>query len=227
MILRPRRALLKALREVKLPLETRRSVRTSDADNKAGAVIGAVIQYYKSCWTVGKFTRKHPELAAIACQYAKNFFPHFKFSSVMINKGSSALHVDRMNLGPSVIVSLGDHTGGELWQYPDRVIKIRNKPKLTDGLLPHMTLPYKGERFSLVYFNMYGNRSPLSREDAVFLRSLGFHSVVNNPTSKPLPRADLLDEAAFTLHKRGISRRAIGDYKNNHIKTRRSVRKSQ
>ena len=136
----------------------------------------------------------------------------------MINKGGSALHVDRMNFGPSVIVSLGLHTGGQLWQYPDLVLDIHNRPQLTNGLLPHMTLPYKGERFSLVYFNMCGNRAAMSTKDDEYLRLLGFHGIAKQPIAKPRPRADLLDEAANILRKQGVSKRAIGDYRNQDMK---------
>jgi hypothetical protein len=55
----------------------------------------------------------------------------------MVNEGGSTLHVDRNNCGPSLLISLGDHTGGELWQYPGDVLEVHYKATHCNGLLPH------------------------------------------------------------------------------------------
>jgi len=211
------RELLAAMREATLPQETRRGVRASAADQKRGAVLGYVTQYNKG-WTVSVFTRKHPELANLACAYARERFPDFVFTSIMVNEGGSALHIDRANIGPSMIVSLGDHVGGELWQYPDTIIKVHNRLRPCDGLVPHMTMPYRGERFSLVYFNLAGNFPQPERSDARYLRSLGFYKPSDRPDAMGRrPRADLLVDAAAVLRRRGIPAAKIGDYTNASI----------
>ena len=43
-------------------------------------------------------------------------YPNFSFSSIQLNKNyKSALHVDGYNLGPSLIVGVGDYEDGKLW----------------------------------------------------------------------------------------------------------------
>lgn len=60
-------------------------------------------------------TLEHPELAELLCSYIRRKFPKFVFTSIMVNEGRSALHVDPSNCDLSTIVSFGEHTGGELW----------------------------------------------------------------------------------------------------------------
>jgi hypothetical protein len=52
-------------------------------------------------------------------------------------------HVDGNNIGPSYIMSIGDHTGGNLWTADQGVLSCRNQWKLFDGNQEHMTLPFK------------------------------------------------------------------------------------
>ena len=222
-------SILKALQDIgKFPLETRRSVRRNSKDKKEGFVLGYVVDY-ASGWCSSRNTRRYPELASMLCAYIRSRKPNFKFTSIMVNKGTSALHVDSINCGPSYIVSFGDHRGGELWQYKNervgKVWHILNKLTLTDGLLPHMTLPYRGERYSIVYYNNKGERGGPSPEDYKFLKNLGFNSPKQRRNCDKKPRSDLLPTAATQLEKllsvKGVSiqkaRSFIGDWSNRSI----------
>jgi len=209
--------LLAALRDVELPFDQRRSVRRSDAHRKLGFCLGYVIQYDRG-WTASKFTVKSPELSRLLCRFARERFPDFRFSSIMVNQGASALHVDKGNCGPSLIISLGDHVGGELWQYPGTVLNVKGKLKACDGRLPHITLPFRGERYSIVYFNMKGERMGPTPEKRALLRSCGFNKppLANSDHSA---RTELLPEAAQILRKRwGLPQSYIGDYTNRSLK---------
>ena len=99
-----------------------------------------------------------------------------------------------------MICSLGNHTGGELWQWPGDVLEIHNKFKLSDGLLPHATLPFKGERYSLVYYSVKELRAPPCEEDAKFLNDLGFWPMEARPAKAGKARLDLLKLAAAKLN---------------------------
>ena len=86
--------------------------------------------------------------------------PKFKFSSIQFNKNHrSSKHTDSKNTGISYIIGLGDYTGGELIVYDkdgkNPVKKdIRNKFYKFDGSkFPHETAPFKGERYSLVFYS--------------------------------------------------------------------------
>jgi len=55
-----------------------------------------------------------------------------------------------------MIVGLGDYTGGELMVEGEK-IDIRYKPVEFNGWKQrHYTLPFKGDRYSLVYFTPHG-----------------------------------------------------------------------
>lgn len=212
--------LLEVLRTVLLPPDNRRSVRRNDADRKVGVCLGYVIKYDFG-WVPSRFTVKNPELSRILCQYARERYPDFKFSSIMVNKGSSALHVDRGNCGPSLILSLGDHVGGELWQYPNTVLRIKEELSPCEGRLPHITLPFEGERYSLVYFNMKGDRKGPSTQHRRLLRSCGFNKPPKTTVDDQTARADLLTHAAQILRKKwGLPKSYIGDYTNRSLKPR-------
>ena len=219
--------ILEYLRSIELPKETRRSVRASVKHDKRGFVLGYVISY-RTGWVSSSATLGHPELAEMLCSYIRKKFPALVFTSIMVNEGRSALHVDMSNCDLSAIVSFGDHEGGELWQYPGKILSIRNRPKLCHGSLPHITLPYEGERYSLVYDNLFkhDSRSP-NRPTVSFLDRLGFNRLTERPERTMLPRADLLPDAARILRRElGLSSSFIGDYSNKTIPTQRDKRNS-
>jgi hypothetical protein len=101
---------------------------------------------------------------------------------------------------------VGDHDGGELWQFHaggrGEILHIKNNPSMSNGLLPHATLPFLGERFSLVYYCLRSWRESPRPEDAEFLKDLGFWAMDQLPPYKPedyAPRHDLIPLAAVQL----------------------------
>ena len=158
-----------------------------------------MIDYASPRLTAPKYTWKYPELCSYACQLAKQWFPDFVFTSIMVNVGGSTLHIDKNNSGPSMIVSFGNHTGGQLWQWPGDILDIHMKPTLCNGLVPHATLPFEGERYSLVYYCVRHLRGAPEYYNANYLQQLGFWPVsAKTPAGKARP--DLLPEATERLH---------------------------
>jgi len=189
---------LELLRVAPLPFEKRRRVRDNGSLRKRGMVLGIVCDYASRQLVVSKGTRRYPKLAASLCSFGRALSPGFPFTSIMVNQGASTLHVDKNNCGPSVLISLGDHTGGELWQYPGDVLEVHCKPTKCNGLLPHMTLPFEGERFSLVYYCINSSRSPPTEENRQYLQDLGFWSLADRPEpGRPQP---LMDKARALLN---------------------------
>jgi len=210
--------ILRYLRGMNFPRELRRSVLRSNDDPKGGFVLGEALSFSQG-YSVSHMTRRHPALASLVTAYAKQHFPHFKFGSVQVNSGGSGLHVDQSNCGPSYIVALGDYEGGELYQYPATVLDIREKPVSCNGLLPHITLPFVGERYSLVFFTLKVRHKAAAGETLRYLRKLGFHPNNRRRDAACLghDRRDLLPDAARRLRAAGISRKYIGDYENRNI----------
>ena len=215
------REVLEALRAINLPPDNRNCVRRSDAHKKAGMCLGYVIRYSQG-WKRSKWSARYHELSRLLCRFAAERFPNFRFSSIQVNSGASALHVDRGNRGPSLIMSLGEHVGGDLWQYPGTQLRVKDRLVPCEGRLPHITLPFEGERYSLVYFNMKGNREGPEPEQRRFLRRCGFHKPPKAPVDAIRARTDLLPSAARILRKNwGLSKAYIGDFTNKSMTPRR------
>jgi hypothetical protein len=171
----------------------------SNTRSKRGFVLGAVLMYSDTQFKVSQHTYRYKELAKALCKLGRESFPDFPFTSIMVNKGACALHVDRNNCGPSMICSLGEHTGGELWQWPGDVIDVHDKFQISNGLLPHATLPLEGERYSIVYYCVRDLRELPCDEDQKLLEGLGFWSLASRPTKVGRARIDLLKAAAESL----------------------------
>ena len=93
--------------------------------------------------------------------------PSFQFTSIQVNVGlASVLHTDDANIGPSLVVALGPFTGGQLWTHRAAegcVLDVRNFAYI-NGRVPHRTLPYAGDRVSIVLFSHSSAASMISRE---------------------------------------------------------------
>ena len=185
-----------------LPRDARVRTKGHESNNthtKRGFVLGAVLMYSDTQFRVSQHTYRYKELAKAICKLGRESFPDFPFTSVMVNKGACTLHVDRNNCGPSMICSLGEHTGGELWQWPGDVIDMHNKFQLSNGLLPHATLPFEGERYSIVYYCVRELRTLPCDEDRKLLEDLGFWGLDSRPPKVGRARIDLLRTAAEEL----------------------------
>jgi hypothetical protein len=198
---------LQMLRDIDIPKEKRaRVIAKEEPYTKGGMVLGLVVDYASRNLKPSQNTKRNKILARALCQIAKEHFPEFVFTSIMFNKGGSSLHIDKNNWGPSMIFAVGDHDGGELWQFHPggrgEILHIKNNPSMSNGLLPHATLPFLGERFSLVYYCLRSWRESPRPEDAEFLKDLGFWAMDQLPPYKPedyAPRHDLIPLAAVQL----------------------------
>lgn len=102
---------------------------------------------------VGQESKQRPHLTETLVNFARQAVPGFQFTSIQVNKNYlSALHVDKHNLGPSYIVGVGDYTDGELWVQTEGTMDCHNKWVTFDGNVPHCTMPYRGTRYTLIYF---------------------------------------------------------------------------
>jgi len=195
--------ILRMLRSMDMFTRDKRQRAKADPElgTKRGFALGAVLVYDQTEFKVSAHTYRHPDLARAVCKLARDLRPDFPFTSVQINKGGCPLHVDRNNCGPSLICSLGDHTGGQLWQWPGDVLDIHNKLIECDGLLPHATLPFDGERYSIVYYCIRDLRPPPFEHDAKFLEDLGFYHMDRRPEQGKCVSLTLLKTAAEKLQE--------------------------
>eukprot|EP00401_Gymnodinium_catenatum_P039947 CAMPEP_0117536892 /NCGR_PEP_ID=MMETSP0784-20121206/41685_1 /TAXON_ID=39447 /ORGANISM="" /LENGTH=429 /DNA_ID=CAMNT_0005333465 /DNA_START=94 /DNA_END=1383 /DNA_ORIENTATION=- len=123
--------------------------------------------------TVG--SKRYPEFTQLLTRWLRERMPpefaqEFMYTSININKNyAGRLHRDGNNVGPSFIKAFGDFTGGELNYWPsdnkncaledlkpkDKIqVNIKDNLLLFDGNRGHYVNPFKGERYSLVFFSV-------------------------------------------------------------------------
>jgi hypothetical protein len=86
------------------------------------------------------------------------------WNSVTVNQSYAAdPHYDRNNKGNSFLVAFGAYTGGELKIHEGPLLglhTIRHKPIVADfSKILHSVQPFKGDRYSLVYYYFENKRS--------------------------------------------------------------------
>ena len=159
---------LEMLRDFKFPMTQRPNVLRKGQTGYRGFVLGRVTSWagkgekagYKKIQSAKTKAPKFQPLFKETKKLMKSRDPKFKFSSIQFNKNHrSSKHTDSKNTGISYIIGLGDYTGGELIVYDkdgkNPVKKdIRNKFYKFDGSkFPHETAPFKGERYSLIFYS--------------------------------------------------------------------------
>ena len=90
-----------------------------------------------------------------------------------------ALHVDSSNMGPSLIVGVGNYIGGSVWIQDMGAESVKEKFIEFDGNVPHATLPFAGTRYTLVFFS-HSSWAKAKPMDQLQLRNYGF----------PLPKSE-------------------------------------
>tara|TARA_Y100001970_G_scaffold274184_1_gene373563 strand:+ start:138 stop:728 length:591 start_codon:yes stop_codon:yes gene_type:complete len=167
---------LNMLREFKWPRTERPNVVRESHKNREGErrgyegfVLGKVTSWagkgelagYKQILSLKTRDKKYKKLFKETKKLMKIKDPKFKFTSVQYNKNHrAARHKDSKNVGVSYIVGLGNYTGGELIIFDENEknpIKhnIKNKfYKFNGSIYPHETSPFKGERYTLVFYHI-------------------------------------------------------------------------
>ena len=159
---------LEMLRDFKFPMTQRPNVLRPGQTGYRGFVLGRVTSWagkgekagYRKIQSAKTKAPKFQPLFKETKKLMKSRDPKFKFTSIQFNKNHrSSKHTDSKNTGVSYIIGLGDYTGGELIVY-DKAGKnpekkdIRNKFYKFDGSkFPHETAPFKGERYSVIFYS--------------------------------------------------------------------------
>ena len=126
------------------------------------------------CRLLVRFANEHIACARRETKKSAKDADEFFFTSIQVNKNyASALHVDRNYCGPSLIIGLGNFEGGQLWTFDQGPLDVKNKWVSFDGNLPHGTLCFSGNRYSLIFFTVKHHESilPFHRQRLV---ELGF-----------------------------------------------------
>lgn len=113
---------------------------------------------YEGMYETVLLTQK-PYIMEYLTEFGKYHFPDFRFTDIQINYNwASPKHKDKGNIGDSIIIGIGDYTGGELCIDRDTVIDtidIHDMPYKFDGRkYTHWTQDYSGNRMSIVFYNV-------------------------------------------------------------------------
>eukprot|EP01047_Picozoa_sp_COSAG01_P082979 COSAG01_NODE_17176_length_1172_cov_691.409133_1_plen_369_part_01 len=187
------------------------------------------------------FTRKiGPEDEKTLIQWGRQILkPDFYFSSIIVLQNSQCdVHADTNNLGESAIITVGKHTGGGLWVHGSGPCLCHNTVHYFDGKTPHTTMPFDGERYSVVFYTRCEspNAQPKVREE---LEKKGYRlpprgrAVTDTPTSNAVVAQAKKEYQGFLLtggmfKTAGINRKQLHDalkimgtlpYRNGGVKT--------
>jgi FkbM family methyltransferase len=143
--------LLKYLSEITIPKTRRKAISSTSCRTVTLGVINKPFSTFKG---YSKFTDKHPKLWELLLELGKQLDPDHQFSSVTINHNVECMpHKDARNSGTTLIIALGDYTGGEL-VVDDEEIDIKEKPYYFNGYLKeHYNKPFTGDRYSLMFYS--------------------------------------------------------------------------
>jgi hypothetical protein len=118
---------------------------------------------FKSLYETVYYTR-NKEVFNDLKDFVEKYKPNFEFTEIQINYNwKSPPHKDRLNYGESLIIALGDYQGGELViekdEDEDEIHDINCKfLKFNGGKYTHYTKPWKGNRLSLVFYNIKSSK---------------------------------------------------------------------
>jgi len=103
----------------------------------------------------GNNNEKYPEVYKQLQELIYHIDPQFEYNAITVNKNFRCLpHKDKYNIKPSLIIALGDYTGGEL-NIEGAKFDINWNPLIFNGgKLEHSTEEFDGDRYSIVYYSI-------------------------------------------------------------------------
>lgn len=114
--------------------------------------------------------QKHARIWDLAAQVIEGVDPDFatKWTALALTKQfKGSPHIDHDNIGPFYGLALGDFQGGGICVEagPFEVVEVDTKEKMgkADGRFPHWVAPYEGERYSLIFYQTWGDATPQSK----------------------------------------------------------------
>lgn len=106
-----------------------------------------------------RFNARFPQLLRACKALIRERDPTFTYNCIQVNKNQqTAPHRDRNNKGPSYIVGLGKYTGGNVVVVGEdggkKSFNVRHRFVKFNGQNVHYTEPFKGTRYTLVFFTV-------------------------------------------------------------------------
>lgn len=105
-----------------------------------------------------------PQLQEIFKEFSKIHFDNFQFNNVTINKNLQCKeHKDKLNQTESIMIGLGDYRGGLLGIRDEKgKVKFHETQykaiKFNGAKYSHFTTPFKGTRYTLVFYKLHWSK---------------------------------------------------------------------
>ena len=160
--------ILEIFKNMKFPVKkpykdkTRQNILKEDVEEIEAFVLGKVRAYDKPHLVDSVKNIKFPHLKELLEKLVKTHNPHFKYTSIQINKSvGTDWHFDRGNRGLSYLLAIGNYTGGgvvvKLPNGKEKLYRNKNKWILMDGhRLEHKSEGHKGgDRYAIIYYTHY------------------------------------------------------------------------
>jgi len=130
------------------------------SQNNARQTVFGSTPSYRGNKLQSSYTKKYPWILDLLKEFMKSHCPEFKFSSVYVNRNVVCKkHLDSNNMGESLLVGLGEYTGGETTLYlgksgnVPKKFHIKSQSLIFNGSeISHKSEKFKGIRYSLVFF---------------------------------------------------------------------------
>jgi hypothetical protein len=108
-----------------------------------------------------RFNKKFPEVCRALINLGNVIAePGWRYTAITLNHGVQAKkHRDTSNVGRSIIVGIGNYTGGDLrvWGTDDAAFEdmdLHDRPTMFNGAVrTHETQPFEGERYTIIYYS--------------------------------------------------------------------------
>jgi len=154
---------------------------------------------------VSSATRRNPFFTRLLIRWLEDNLPagvpqDVPLTSISVNSNYAARrHRDRHNAGPSILRAFGEFSGGALRYWPSDTgqgqvedldaqdgvsLGVKGEPVVFDGNRAHEVAPFKGERYSIIFFTM-GEHCRATPETRRYLEGLGFRF----PSDESMKRA--------------------------------------
>ena len=144
----------KILQNTSVCLLTNKMGRAKTFGTHRSMTLGLVKARITRNFGLSSMTKKHFKLYEALMEFGKTFVP-FEFNSIQVNHNVVCpRHIDKNNIGASVIVSIGDYECCDLVIENYGTYDIKYKPLIFDGSIDyHYNTPLiSGNKYSFVFF---------------------------------------------------------------------------
>lgn len=138
--------------------------RTKAIASGQSMVFGTVFSRKLQKYTTSSYSRQNPRLFRLVQELAAKEVPGFSYTTIVVNKNVvTNPHVDQYNVGPTLILGIGDFRGGDLVVQNETFPVSNHRWLYFWGKDEHYNTPIrKGTKFTITLFTLLPPYAPNS-----------------------------------------------------------------